>query len=101
MRKITKDAVHAFLNRKPFSRSNTKVKVLEEGVCALLLHNNTIAILNTDGRLTVTNAGWSSNVTKERLNGLPGVGVYQKNYEWYLNGSPWDGRWITLDKEIL
>jgi len=44
----------------------------------------------------ITNAGWQSNTTKERLNGLSGVSIYQKNFQWFLNGKPWNGDWITV-----
>jgi hypothetical protein len=57
----------------------------------LKLHGNKIAALEADGKMWVSSAGWRSNTTKERLNGLPGVRVNQKNYQWYLNGQPWDG----------
>ena len=47
----------------------------------LLLHGNCIA-KRVNGKIFISNAGWNSNTTKERLNGL-GAGIYQKNYEWY------------------
>ena len=43
-----------------------------------------------------TNCGWFSNTTKERLNGLPNVNIYQKNFEWFLNGKKWDGNLIDI-----
>ncbi len=61
----------------------------------LFLHGNKIAEWREDG-LWITNAGWSSNTTKERLNGVRGVSIYQKNFAWYLNGKEWDGRWIRV-----
>lgn len=49
------------------------------------------------GTFEVCDGGWSSNTTKERLNGLPGVRVNQKDYEWFLNGEPWNGNWTTIN----
>ena len=94
-RKITKEAVSAFLERRPFSKSNMKV-VEDYGIYRLKLHNNTIAIIDELGVLSVSNAGWASNTTKERLNGLPGVSVNQKNWNWYLNGIEWNGEWTRI-----
>jgi hypothetical protein len=97
MRKITKESVTAFLNAKPFKKANMCVEVLPN-VTILKLHNNAIAYLYNDPErtLSITNAGWSSNTTKERLNALPRVSIYQKNFQWYLNGNLWDGELIQV-----
>ena len=92
MRKITKDAVNKFLSRETFKKSNMEV---DEGYgqFRLKLHGNVIAILDEFNMLSVSNAGWATNTTKERLNGIPGVRVHQKNWSWFLNGVEWDGAW--------
>ncbi len=95
MRKITKEAVSAFLERKPFRKSNMSVEE-SGGQYKLKLHGNTIASIDELGVLSVSNAGWASNTTKERLNGIPGVRVNQKNWTWYLNGQEWDGSWKRI-----
>ena len=68
------------------------------------LHGNTIAVLRWDsqhcyGGLRITNCGWFTTTTKERLNGLSGVAIHQSKGVWYLNGDAWDGRnkWIDHD----
>ena len=100
MRKITRDSVNAFLNRQTFKRQNMEVTSFDDSFY-LKLHNNTIAVLHGDGTLMITNAGWESNTTKERLNGLIneylgypnciGRGIHQKNFVWYLDGEEWNG----------
>ena len=95
MRKITKEAVSAFLERKPFRKSNMSVEA-NGNEFRLKLHGNTIASIDELGVLSVSNAGWRSNTTKERLNGIPGVHIKQKNWTWYLNGEQWDGRWKRI-----
>jgi hypothetical protein len=95
MRKITSEAVSAFLERKPFKKGNMRVEAYGNEF-RLKLHGNTIASIDELGVLSVSNAGWSSNTTKERLNGLPGVSIYQKNWTWYLNGQEWDGSWKRI-----
>jgi len=94
-RKITSESVQAFLAGRQFKKGNMKV-VFEYGIFRLKLHNNTIATIDELGVLSISNAGWSSNTTKERLNGFPGVHIRQKNWTWYLNGSEWDGSWKRI-----
>ena len=64
----------------------------------LYLHDNAIAKFDENGRLWITNAGWKSNTTKERLNGIPGVSIYQKDFTWYLNDEPWNGDWVRINR---
>ncbi len=90
MRLVTKLVTEAFLNHKAKSVSNTST----DGA-ALFLHGNRIAEWRGD-ELWITNAGWQSTTTKERLNGLPGVSICQKAGVWYLNGAPWDGTWVKV-----
>lgn len=78
MRKITQEAVNAFANNKAFKKQNMEVRVENKPAqTCLKLHGNTIA-KKVDGALFITNAGWLSNTTKERLNALPNVSIYQK-----------------------
>ena len=95
MRKITKEAVDKFLSKTPFRKSNMSVEEIG-GVYKLKLHGNTIATIDELGVLSVSNAGWATNTTKERLNGIPGVRVHQKNWNWFLNGVEWDGSWKRI-----
>ena len=94
-RQITNNAVNAFLNDQNFSSSNTQVKV-KDNVTVLLLHGNEIAFKHDNGKLQITNAGWFSNTTKERLNSLPNVHIQQKKGIWYLNNTEWDGKLIEV-----
>lgn len=96
-RKITQKAVEAFYNAEKFNSSNTKVEVLPN-VTVLVLHGNEIAYRYNDPErtLSITNCGWFSNTTKERLNGLKGVNIVQKKGVWYLNSKEWDGKLIDV-----
>jgi hypothetical protein len=89
-KKITQESVQAFLDCRPFKKSNMEV-VREGTIYYLKLFGNKIAALEANGRMWISNAGWDSKTTKERLNGLPNVSIYQKNRIWYLNGTVWDG----------
>lgn len=97
MRKITRSAYQAFIHKKPFAKSNTTVRVSEDGSeVQLLLHNNVIA-KRVNGVLSIRTAGWPTATTKERLNSLPGVRIHQAKGVWYLNDLYWDGDWIIIE----
>lgn len=95
MRKVTQKAVKSFRNSENFKQGNTRVETFGNET-RLYLHNNLIAKRNSKG-LFITNAGWQSNTTKERLNALPNVSIHQKNWEWYLNGKKWNGELTKVD----
>ncbi len=97
MRKITNDSINPFLNEKEFSKSNMQVKVLPN-VTILLLHGNEIAYRYNDPEksLSITNCGWFTSTTKERLNALPNVNIFQRDFKWYLNGNEWNGKLIDI-----
>jgi hypothetical protein len=97
MRQITNDSINAFLNARKFNRQNMSVEVLPN-VTILKLHNNAIAYKYNDPEktLSITNCGWFSKTTKERLNGLPNVNIYQKAFKWFLNGKEWNGDLINV-----
>jgi hypothetical protein len=95
-RKITNESVEALLDKKPFKKSNMKVHMDFGGVWKMKLHGNTIAAIDEFNMLSISNAGWESNTTKERLNGLPNVRINQKKFVWYLNGVEWNGEWTRV-----
>ena len=103
MRKVTRGVVSAFLEGRSKRIDNTET----DGV-SLRLHGNTIAEWRPDG-LWITDAGWPSRTTRERLNGLllsvnP---VSAIGYVWTHRGvqhltipdvyvKSWDGSWIQI-----
>lgn len=93
-RKVTINSVDAFLNKSNRSFGNTTVET-NNGITKLFLHGNMIAKLENN-ELFITNAGWFSNTTKERLNGIPDVSIYQKKGVWFLNDAEWDGKLIKI-----
>jgi|8_EtaG_2_1085327.scaffolds.fasta_scaffold72020_2 hypothetical protein len=96
MRKITRQIVDAFWNRKPMTKGNSCVARLPDGTAHMVLHGSIIATHGPNGEVSITTAGWNTVTTKERLNGIPGVSITQKNFELYLNGDKWDGSWTTV-----
>jgi hypothetical protein len=103
MRQITKDSINAFIWGFTFSKQNMRVRVFND-VIKLQLHGNTIATKDRiTNKIQISNAGWESNTTKERLNGLIYLSgsnvkpIYQKNWVWYLNGKEWDGNFTPIN----
>ena len=97
MKKISEEAAEKFMNAEPFHKSNTEVKVLPN-VTVLLLFGNEIAYRYNDPErtLSIKNAGWKTQTTKERLNAIPNVQINQIKGKWYLNGNEWDGKLIDV-----
>ena len=80
MRLITRKAVEALLVGSSYKNSNTEVRDK-----AMYLHGHKIAWFDINCRLWISNCGYETNTTKERLNGLPSVDIRQRNFTWYLN----------------
>ena len=95
MRKITQQAIEKFQSNLPFKKSNTKV-VVEQNQTKLLLFDNLIAIKDADGSVSITDAGWDTRTTFQRLNGLPGVSIRSSKGVTYLNGKEWNGELIEI-----
>lgn len=103
MKKITNESVNAFMNGKNFKKQNMEVRNTENMI-RLYLHGNMIAWYHKGHTsFYISNCGWKSNTTKERLNSLPKVYIQQKQGVWYLNGETWDGQTkeINLINQVL
>ncbi len=98
MKQVTQIVIAAFNEGKAKKVGNTHT----DGK-SLFLHGNKIAEHRDDG-LYISNAGWFSKTTKERLNGLPDLYISQKKYKWYIHRSTeqdssveWDGSWVRVN----
>lgn len=109
MRKITSESVEAFRNGRKYKSGNTIVMVSYSGtMVSFLLHGNNIASYNKQtNMLALSDCGWATVTTKERLNGilkafnLP-YSINQVDFEWYIGGKIWRGA-VTINlltKEI-
>jgi hypothetical protein len=98
MRQITQEVVNAFLNKTPYNKSNSST----DGK-SLFLFGNKIAEHRKDG-IYISNAGWPTNTTRERLNAIPNVSISLRRNEMtmdshlimILNGNFWDGKWVKV-----
>ena len=97
MRKITEKTITAFNEGLSFKKANMEVQVLPN-VTIMKLHGNSIAFRYNDPNKTIsiTNCGWKSNTTKERLNSIDGVNIYQRKGAWFLNDNEWNGELIDI-----
>jgi hypothetical protein len=104
MNKISEESIDAFLNARPYRKSNTIVFV-KANVTVLEIFGNEIAYRYNDPERTIsiTNCGWKTAITKERLNAIPDVHITQKTIDgkrvWYLNGEQWDGKLIDVSSK--
>ena len=83
MRKISLDSATALVNNKGFKRDNTTVR---NGV--MRLYNNPIVWIEK-GVLNLSDCGWQTVTTKDRLNAVLSVfnlgHIFQKDYEWFYS----------------
>jgi hypothetical protein len=94
-RKIEQQMNAAIRDNKNWTKDNTEVLAdAGAGCCFVFLHGNKIAEVG-DNFIKLFDGGWQSNTTKSRLNailqehGIPGEGVFQKNFEWFIR--LWNG----------
>ena len=92
MRKITKDIIRAWRNQETKTINNSHT----DGTTLFLFGNAIARFVGTE--IEITSAGWETTTTKERLNGIPGVSVYQEKGAWYLNNKLWEnpGEWTPV-----
>jgi len=100
-RQITQESIKAFMNATEFKKSNMEV-IVKQNVTILELFGNEIAYRYNDPErtLSITNCGWKSNTTKERLNALPNVSICQRAGVWFLNGEQWDGKLTDIEPMV-
>lgn len=103
MRKVTEKAAQALRNGVNMTSGNTYVKRFthDTAMVGLYLHGNRIATYGL-GILTISDCGWQTNTTKERLNGILSVfgikgHIFQHKGEWLyqdhetLTNTAWHG----------
>ena len=88
MRKIETLMNAAITNSVDFKSANTRVETIN-GVSFVYLHGHKIAEVGISF-IRLYDGGYQSNTTKSRLNailhahGLPGEGIFQKNFKWFV-----------------
>jgi hypothetical protein len=98
MRKITKQAVNAFMAGDFFRLDNTEVYCEAGGTMVMLLHGNPIARRNGKD-VQVSTGGWETRTTLERINAIlapSGRRAGKRNHQLVLDGQSWDGGWTSI-----
>lgn len=83
MRKVTEKIKAAFEAGKSLKVGNTRT----DGE-SVFLHGNEIVRRDVSGSVFATLAGWNTPTTRERVNGITGMGFHQVGFEPCLNGQP-------------
>jgi len=92
MRQVTKEIKQAFEQGKPLKKGNTRT----DGT-SVFLHGNEIIKRDPSGLVLATLAGWNTPTTRERVNGITGLGIHQVNFVPMLNGCEIDSSdWIVV-----
>jgi hypothetical protein len=95
MRKIESQMNAAITDGCDWRSANTAVDHVD-GIAQVRLHGNLIAEIG-DNFIRLFDGGWQSNTTKSRLNailaehGEHGDGVFQKNFEWFVQMNTAEG----------
>ena len=85
------NSAYALEHGSNYTSSNTVVK---DG--SMWIFGNKIAFKTTSGAIYITNCGWTSRTTFDRLNAISGVWVRSIRGMLILNGERWDGEWIKI-----
>jgi len=98
MRKVTQQIKKAFEQGKSLKVGNT-----ETDGKTVWLHGNAIVKRDPDGLVRASLAGWNTPTTRERVNGITGLGFHQQNFNAMLNGEiidPSDWFAVKLDNQF-
>lgn len=65
--------------------NNTYAEILPDGSVGITLHRTCVVRIHEDGTYTLSNGGWLTSTTKDRINQYSPYRVFQKNYEWFVS----------------
>lgn len=85
-------------NRKERKIGNNTYAYIEyDGSVSIALHGTVVVRLFENGLVQLNSGGWRTSTTKDRINKYSPVGVYQKNYEWFLSdGRPFEDKMVLV-----
>ena len=83
MRKVTSDIKQAFEQGTPLKIGNTRT----DGT-SVFLHDNEIVRRDISGVVFATLAGYNTPTTRERVNGITGMGFHQVGFVACIDGEP-------------
>jgi hypothetical protein len=96
MRKVTQQIKKAFEQGTSLKIGNTRTNGT-----SVFLHGNEIVKRDPSGLVMATLAGWNTPTTRERVNGITGLGIHQSNFVPMLNNQEIDSfDWISVTEEV-
>ena len=82
--------------------NNTYAYIQADGSVAIELHGTNVVVIYPDDSVMLNSGGWRTHTTKKRINQYSPFKVYQKNYQWYLEGgAEFEDRMIVNKDWIL
>ena len=71
--------------------NNTYAYIEYDGSVSIELHGTKVVVFYPNGFVKLNSGGYHTHTTKKRINQYSPVGVYQKNFEWFLrDGTPFE-----------
>lgn len=73
----------------PWGGVESRVVRLSDSEIALTYHRTAVVTIHAEGTITLNSGGWATVTTKRRMNEVlqrVGLGVSQKNFDWYVFG---------------
>ncbi len=96
MIKVTQQIKKAFEQGTSLKIGNTRTNGT-----SVFLHGNEIVKRDPSGLVMATLAGWNTPTTRERVNGITGLGIHQSNFVPMLNNQEIDSfDWISVTEEV-
>ena len=89
--------VHGKTNRKSRKiANNTYAEIEYDDSVSISLHGTTVVKFFSNGLVQLNSGGYRTHTTKERIIRYSPVGVYQKNWEWFLSdGTPFEDKMLV------
>lgn len=76
--------------------NNTYAEIEYDDSVSIILHGTTVVRFYPNGLVKLNSGGWRTHTTKKRINKYSPVGVYQKNFEWFLrDGTPFEDNMLV------
>ena len=76
--------------------NNTYAEIEHDKSISVRLHGTDVVRFYANGLVKLNSGGWRTHTTKQRINKYSPVGVFQKNFEWYLaDGRPFEDNMLV------
>lgn len=91
------EGANSFLGSRQSRKVRNNTYVQRRGkYIAVMLHSTDVVEYHPDGSIYICTGGWSTNTTRDRINGYSPVGVSRMQWVDYVNGEPWDGQKLKV-----